>query len=229
MLSVRACGRAGTVPVRAPGGAGCVAPGPGPCRVMLPVADAAIVQIVSISCPAARLKKYVGAILCCSALSATYRPPSAVCAMRFFDYIPASRRANLWNYRYSGTDKSLLSKHLLGPYWTWLVSLFPTWIAPNTITLSGLALVAVNLLTVFWHDASLQAGTLAQQAKIVSLPQAISEHASRGGVPPVRPLWSNYGVPDSVIVAEPVDGWSIASLLSGKGGAVPLPNWLYLT
>lgn len=149
--------------------------------------------------------------------------------MVVFDYIPASRRANLWNYRYSGIDKSLLSKHLLGPYWTWLVSLFPTSIAPNTITLSGLVLVALNLANLFFYDASLQNGTNSQEVKIVSLPQAITEYTARGGVPPVRPLWKNFGVPKSVITAEPANGWSLSSLLSGGGGASPVPVWLYLT
>lgn len=34
---------------------------------------------------------------------------------------------NLSKYKYSGVDKSLLSKYLLQPYWNWLVTLFPMW------------------------------------------------------------------------------------------------------
>ncbi len=41
------------------------------------------------------------------------------------DYIPKKRIENLHLYKYSGTDKSLVSKYILGPYWNWLVTLFP--------------------------------------------------------------------------------------------------------
>ncbi|UZJ53887.1 hypothetical protein CBS101457_003207 [Exobasidium rhododendri] len=71
-------------------------------------------------------------------------------------YIPESRIRNLHTYKYSGADDSLVSKYILGPYWTWLVSLFPTWVAPNTITLSGLALVGLNVITLLLLDPGLQ-------------------------------------------------------------------------
>lgn len=34
---------------------------------------------------------------------------------------------NLDKYRYSSVDKSLLSKYVLQPYWTWLVTWVPLW------------------------------------------------------------------------------------------------------
>jgi ethanolaminephosphotransferase len=34
---------------------------------------------------------------------------------------------NLKKYKYSGVDKSLLSKYVLQPYWTRLVEFFPLW------------------------------------------------------------------------------------------------------
>lgn len=36
-------------------------------------------------------------------------------------------------YKYSGVDKSVVSKHILGPFWTWLVTCFPRTLAPNTV------------------------------------------------------------------------------------------------
>ena len=71
-------------------------------------------------------------------------------------YIPTARLRNLHTYKYSGADDSLISKYILGPYWNWLVSLFPTWIAPNTITLSGLALVGINCVSLLYLDPNLQ-------------------------------------------------------------------------
>lgn len=38
-------------------------------------------------------------------------------------------------YKYSGIDKSVVSKHVLGPFWTWLVTLFPRNLAPNAVSL----------------------------------------------------------------------------------------------
>ncbi|KAK4704291.1 hypothetical protein P7C70_g1918, partial [Phenoliferia sp. Uapishka_3] len=61
-------------------------------------------------------------------------------------YIAPNKRAQLLKYKYSSTDKSLtsslqpplicsLQKYILNPYWNRLVTLFPLWVAPNTITL----------------------------------------------------------------------------------------------
>ena len=51
----------------------------------------------------------------------------------FFGYegdpIPKARLQNLKKYKYSGVDLSLLSKYVLNPYWNWLVTLFPLWMA----------------------------------------------------------------------------------------------------
>ncbi|KAJ3483154.1 hypothetical protein NLI96_g6509 [Meripilus lineatus] len=67
-------------------------------------------------------------------------------------YIPQDVLANLKKYQYRGVDKSLLSRHVLNPFWTWLVTLWPTWIAPNTITLSGFCLVLLNFATLMYFD-----------------------------------------------------------------------------
>lgn len=41
--------------------------------------------------------------------------------------------AGLDQYKYSGVDRSIVSRHILGPFWTWLVTLFPKSLAPNTV------------------------------------------------------------------------------------------------
>ncbi|ODN74868.1 hypothetical protein L202_07172 [Cryptococcus amylolentus CBS 6039] len=55
-------------------------------------------------------------------------------------------------YKYSGVDKSVVSKYLLSPFWNWLVTLFPKTIAPNTITFLGLCFVFTNIGTMIWYD-----------------------------------------------------------------------------
>jgi hypothetical protein len=44
-------------------------------------------------------------------------------------YIPEDKLEGLTRYRYGGIDKSYVSKHILGPYWTNLVKIFPLWMA----------------------------------------------------------------------------------------------------
>ncbi|KAK7444746.1 hypothetical protein VKT23_015063 [Stygiomarasmius scandens] len=67
-------------------------------------------------------------------------------------YIPQAALENLKKYSYSGVDKSIVSKYLLGPFWNWFVTLWPKTVAPNTITLSGLMIVFVNFFTMLYYD-----------------------------------------------------------------------------
>ncbi|KAI0299803.1 Choline/ethanolaminephosphotransferase [Russula brevipes] len=67
-------------------------------------------------------------------------------------YIPDHALAALRNYKYKAVDKSLLSNYVLNPLWTWFVTLWPEWIAPNMITLSGLAIVLLNFATLLYYD-----------------------------------------------------------------------------
>ncbi|KAH8825664.1 choline ethanolaminephosphotransferase [Flagelloscypha sp. PMI_526] len=85
-------------------------------------------------------------------------------------YIPQRNLENLKKYKYSGVDKyaficfhstllftstvrrSILSKYVLNPFWTWFVTLWPATVAPNTITMSGLGLVLVNFATMIYYN-----------------------------------------------------------------------------
>ncbi|KAG2351953.1 hypothetical protein BDR07DRAFT_1440508 [Suillus spraguei] len=59
-------------------------------------------------------------------------------------YLSLPALKNLKKYSYKGVDESLVSRYLLTPYWNWFIKLFPLTIAPNTITLLGLCIVAFN-------------------------------------------------------------------------------------
>ncbi|KAH9964108.1 Choline/ethanolaminephosphotransferase [Russula dissimulans] len=67
-------------------------------------------------------------------------------------YIPHHALSGLRNYSYKGVDKSLLSNYVLNPFWTWFVTLWPEWVAPNMITLSGLTIVLLNFATLWFYD-----------------------------------------------------------------------------
>ena len=44
-------------------------------------------------------------------------------------YVPAPAMEALQQYRYSAVDHSLVSKYILQPYWSRLVTIFPLWMA----------------------------------------------------------------------------------------------------
>jgi hypothetical protein len=82
-------------------------------------------------------------------------------------YIPPSALYNLNKYSYRSVDKSVVSRYVLSPFWNWFVTLWPKWIAPNTvchffvrpfhlkfcqITLSGLCIVLCNFATMIYYD-----------------------------------------------------------------------------
>lgn len=52
-------------------------------------------------------------------------------------YIGAHGVAALHRYKYSGVDRSYLAKYVLNPFWTRFVRIFPLWMPPNMITLTG--------------------------------------------------------------------------------------------
>lgn len=137
------------------------------------------------------------------------------------DYIPPSRVKNLHLYKYSGTDKSLVSKYVLGPYWNWLVTLFPTSVAPNTITLSGLLLVLVNFATLAYVDPGLECAT---QLKLDPTAHALalnSAFPSDAQLLAVKPLFPNFGIPGAVAKIDFAPRADSASRC--------LPAWVFYT
>ncbi|KAF4611587.1 hypothetical protein D9613_004532 [Agrocybe pediades] len=67
-------------------------------------------------------------------------------------YLPQHSLENLKKYSYKAVDKSLLSRYVLNPFWTWFVTLWPVSVAPNTITLTGLSIVFFNFFTLIYYD-----------------------------------------------------------------------------
>jgi ethanolaminephosphotransferase len=55
-----------------------------------------------------------------------------------------------------GVDHSLVSRYVLKPYWwSQVIKIFPLWIAPNAITLSGFGFVIINILTMLYYTPNL--------------------------------------------------------------------------
>ncbi|CAM9696655.1 unnamed protein product [Heterosigma akashiwo] len=66
--------------------------------------------------------------------------------------INAKAAQNLRNYKYVGSDNSLLYKYLLSPFAQYCVDTFvPSWMAPNVITLMGLLIEVFTLCVVMFY------------------------------------------------------------------------------
>ena len=63
--------------------------------------------------------------------------------MKFNPVLSSSQLKRLSDHKYSCTSSSLLEP-FLQPWWNWVVSQIPIWLAPNLITITGLA---VNIIT----------------------------------------------------------------------------------
>ncbi|KAJ2657971.1 hypothetical protein IW148_004929 [Coemansia sp. RSA 1199] len=64
------------------------------------------------------------------------------------EYVTEDALKNLRNYKYRAVDKSFLTKYLYRHYWEWAVTLFPRWMAPNLITLTGLSFEVIDVALV---------------------------------------------------------------------------------
>lgn len=65
--------------------------------------------------------------------------------------IPAHDLSALKLYKYAAVDKSVLSYYILNPFWSFATTLFPIWMAPNLITLSGLCFILINVATIEYY------------------------------------------------------------------------------
>ncbi|KAK4263697.1 hypothetical protein QN277_029078 [Acacia crassicarpa] len=61
-------------------------------------------------------------------------------------YIGAHGAAALHKYKYSGVDHSYVAKYVLQPFWTRFVKVFPLWMPPNMITLTGFMFLILSAL-----------------------------------------------------------------------------------
>ncbi|TVU12157.1 hypothetical protein EJB05_45787 [Eragrostis curvula] len=52
----------------------------------------------------------------------------------------------LKRYKYSGEDRSVVAKYVLQPFWSRCVTLFPLWMPPNMITLTGFTFLVISAL-----------------------------------------------------------------------------------
>ncbi|KAI9010344.1 CDP-alcohol phosphatidyltransferase-domain-containing protein [Phycomyces nitens] len=70
------------------------------------------------------------------------------------EFLDEKQLANLRLYKYAAVDRSFATKYVLRHYWDVAIRLFPMWMAPNLITLTGLMFMIINvILTVIYRPA----------------------------------------------------------------------------
>ncbi|XP_062546751.1 ethanolaminephosphotransferase 1 isoform X3 [Armigeres subalbatus] len=67
-------------------------------------------------------------------------------------YLNEAHLKGFEKYKYSCVDTSILSVHVMHPFWNWLVQYFPRWIAPNLLTFTGFMLTVINFLLIGYYD-----------------------------------------------------------------------------
>ncbi|KAH8119657.1 Choline/ethanolaminephosphotransferase [Phellopilus nigrolimitatus] len=61
-------------------------------------------------------------------------------------YLEPEALSNLRFYRYSAIDKSLVYNHVIRHWCDLVIKVFPMWMAPNVITLSGFGFIVINVV-----------------------------------------------------------------------------------
>jgi len=69
-----------------------------------------------------------------------------------FAYITPEQLEGFDGYKYSSKDTSPLSNYVMHPFWNATVKLFPRWIAPNLLTLTGFLFLVSQTLLFSHHD-----------------------------------------------------------------------------
>lgn len=74
-------------------------------------------------------------------------------------FVPEKSLENLKLYKYQSEDRSIISNLILKPFWRKFATIFPLWMAPNLVTLSGLFFIIANVFTTLYYDPGLNTET----------------------------------------------------------------------
>ena len=66
--------------------------------------------------------------------------------------LTTSQRKKLKEHQYRSEGVSIFEQLFLKRFWKWLVLKFPTWVAPNTITLTGFIIMFITTLCILLQD-----------------------------------------------------------------------------
>ncbi|KAK6105246.1 CDP-alcohol phosphatidyltransferase family protein [Brugia pahangi] len=69
-----------------------------------------------------------------------------------YKYLSEQQMKGFDKYKYCSVDSSPLSKYVSHPFWNWIVQFYPTWLAPNVLTLTGFIFVMFAFLVVSYYD-----------------------------------------------------------------------------
>lgn len=89
--------------------------------------------------------------------------------MGLFDtkYLTKEELIGFNNYKYSSLDTSPIAVYISHPFWNWLVTFYPLWIAPNVLTVCGWFLVMLGFFVVSYFDYDLDSNSVYGSQKAV--------------------------------------------------------------
>lgn len=67
-------------------------------------------------------------------------------------YMSSQQLKRLSEHKYSALNNSFLDQLLMQRFWNWLVIQYPTWVAPNLITITGLLLNIGGVLVLSYFN-----------------------------------------------------------------------------
>lgn len=71
------------------------------------------------------------------------------------DILTPAQLKRLSEHKYNSCGSTLLDP-VLQPYWNWLVTKFPLWLAPNLMTISGLIITIITTLILVYYSPDAQ-------------------------------------------------------------------------
>lgn len=74
-------------------------------------------------------------------------------------YLSKSVIAGFDKYKYSSIDNSPVSNYITHPFWNWVVQFYPTWIAPNVLTLAGFLFLVLQFVVLTYYDSDFYASS----------------------------------------------------------------------
>lgn len=71
------------------------------------------------------------------------------------DILTPAQLKRLSEHKYNSCGSTLLDP-VLQPYWNWLVTKLPLWLAPNLMTISGLIITIITTLILVYYSPDAQ-------------------------------------------------------------------------
>eukprot|EP00128_Syssomonas_multiformis_P002934 Colp12_sorted_trinity150504_noHs@1224 len=122
-------------------------------------------------------------------------------------YLTAKQLDGLKKHKYSSSSASPFDKYVMTPFWNWLVSLIPLWLAPNVITFFGLLVnIFTTLALAYYSPHATEEAPAWRTWAVLSVSLCTSlwmqSMENRHVEPVVAALLASYSTTDATLLAQ---------------------------